>query len=524
MLGLDLPTLNPLPRAATAEAAAQHPPSALAAATAQALTEGGDGRIQLSPAGTNRYGCPPQPDALLSAWGSSTASVVSEAGFAAVMALQARLQAHPHRWAAETRRLKRELLALSGATGVPGTQLVLGASGTDLHLIATQLMGGDHRRPLQALMAEPAETGSSVPAALSARHFETHTCQGQPAGTGLALNHTPLPAPACVALRHADGRPRSSPEVDAEFTAQAERIVHSGGRCLLVLTDVSKTGLIAPSLACALQLRARLGDALDVLVDACQFRLAPATLCSYLQHGCMVAITGSKFVTGPAFCGALLLPPALAQRCASQPLQALTGYSCRSHWPEHWPSALDLPDTPNLGLLLRWEAALTELRRLRAVPEPTIEAILKGWGQAVARGIAQAPHLHALPVPALQRPGMQVPSWDQLQTIYPVLLLRPDGQPLSPKDTARVHQQLQRSDWTLGRTPYERQVAALRFQLGQPVACGHRAGQPLSALRICASARSVADAAASGQGPTLMPIGALFDKLTLLMRQFERTV
>jgi hypothetical protein len=39
-----------------------------------------------------------------------------------------------------------------------------------------------------------------------------------------------------------------------------------------------------------------------------------------------------------------------------------------------------------------------------------------------------------------------------------------------------------------------------RFQLGQPVVCGERDGQPLSALRLCASARTVVDATRSLQG------------------------
>ena len=40
--------------------------------------------------------------------------------------------------------------------------------------------------------------------------------------------------------------------------------------------------------------------------------------------------------------------------------------------------------------------------------------------------------------------------------------------------------------------------AVVRYQLGQPVACGHRAGIPVSALRICASARLIVEATANG--------------------------
>jgi len=117
--------------------------------------------------------------------------------------------------------------------------------------------------------------------------------------------------PAAVALRHADGTPRHADEIDAEFVSHAQRIVRSGGRCLVVLTDLSKTGLLAPSPACATRLKT-LRQQLDVLVDACQFRLSPSTLRSYLEQGFMVAITGSKFLPGRRFvapCCCLPKPP-----------------------------------------------------------------------------------------------------------------------------------------------------------------------------------------------------------------------
>jgi hypothetical protein len=96
----------------------------------------------------------------------------------------------------------------------------------------------------------------------------------------------------------------------------ATHALAQGRRVLLVLADVSKTGLIAPSLACVTALQRRWPDALDILVDACQFRLAPATLRAYLIHNFMIALTGSKFLTGPTFSGALLIPAAPARLAA----------------------------------------------------------------------------------------------------------------------------------------------------------------------------------------------------------------
>ena len=111
-----------------------------------------------------------------------------------------------------------------------------------------------------------------------------------------------------VPLRLVDGAPRALADVDAEVSVKVDAAVSSGGRVLLVMVDQSKTGLIAPSSACVAGLHRRHGGCVEVLVDACQLRLAPTALRDYLRQGFMVAVTGSKFLTGPSFSAALLLP------------------------------------------------------------------------------------------------------------------------------------------------------------------------------------------------------------------------
>jgi hypothetical protein len=464
-------------------------------ATAQRLTEGGDDRIVLRGDGRNAYGCTARPDESLLAFGSSTASTVSAEAFAAASQLHDELRREPGRLPHRLQGQRQRLLALVGAP--PGTDLVWGASGTDLHLIATQLAapGPAGTARLQAVMAEAAETGSGVPAALAASHFGDRSCQGGPVQAGAALAAAAaLPAPGRVALRHEDGQPRSAAEIDAEFTALAAQVVASGRHCLLLLTDLSKTGLLAPTPACARRLQLRFAGRLQVLVDACQFRLAPQTVAAYLGQGFMVAVTGSKFVGGPAFCGALLLPHRVARAARRQPLAALRPYSVRSDWPHDWTTAAVLDDRPNLGLMLRWQAALTELQALRAVPDSAIAAFLQTWGAAVAARLAADAHFQPLAVPALHRGGpgivgVDAGAWDRWQTIFP-FILRHGGVPLSREQTAHLHRQLQLPAQQPG--PDGR---AGRFQLGQPVACGSVGGQPLSALRLCTSARWAAQCA-----------------------------
>ena len=485
-------------------------------ATARLLTQGGDTRIELNAAGINSYGCGPRPDARLLQFGSSTGSVISAAGFQAAVALYRRLYSSTGSYSDEVERQRHELSWLSGASRLLGSELVFAASGTDIHLIAAHLAALGQSTSLQAVMVEPEETGSGVPAALSALHFSTQTSQGHSVTLGAALGNAPMQPPAFVNLRLADGRLRSEAEVDAEFVSHVTRQTQAGGRCLLVLTDLSKTGLIAPSLACAKQMLALYGEKLTVLVDACQFRLSSDTLLGYLAQDFMVAITGSKFVGGPAFCGALLLPPGMAERSRAAPLAALVAYSARSDWPPGWLAAKALAAGANLGLLLRWEAALAELRRFKAVPDQVVHDFLQQWQQAVSRRLVLDDSFEPLPVAALKRTeSSKSGAWDNAQTIFSFQVFkpnRPDGrQALNMSETALLYSRVGQTD------------DGIRFQLGQPVPCRLRGATPVTALRMCSSARLVTDTFFGNRSVEQAISQAMlaFDKLAMLLQTFR---
>jgi hypothetical protein len=495
-------------------------------ATHHLLVAGGDARIALLPGQNfNRYGCAPLPDPGLMGLGSATASVISETGFAAADALRNRLAADPAppaaRYARELNRLRQALAQLCGMDDLPGVDIVFAASGTDLHLIAAQLVGNRATVPALALMVNAEETGSSVAAALSGHHFSAHTALAEAVSVGSAIPAANTIEIATVPIRLTDGTPRPPAAVDAEFESLANHALTQGRRVLLVLTDVSKTGLIAPSLACVTALQRRWPDALDILVDACQFRLAPATLRAYLSHHFMVALTGSKFMTGPTFSGALLIPAATAQRLRRHPLpRALRAYSAAADWPDGYLTADSLDNVANVGLLLRWEAALAELRAFRAVPEATVTHFLHTFARAVQHRLNNDPAFELIPAPQInRRPLIEAASWDHIQTIFPFLLHHPGNRPLSLKQTAQIHQHLQAD---LTRHPgLDFPSAAVRYQLGQPVTFGQRHGMAVSALRLCASARLVVEATAGGKDNSAVVIEralAALDKTALLVR------
>jgi len=506
--------------------------------TQQLLGEGGDARIALAPGhALNQYGCPPRPDPGLHGLGSATASVISQAGYAAADDLRRRLggaaelESPARIYTRELNRLRQELARLCGAGDLPGLEIVFAASGTDLHLIAAQLVGGSTRLSTLALMVSAEETGSGVPAALAGRHFSTHTALGNSVSTGTSITGTATIEVAAVPIRLRDGTPRPLAAVDTEIESLATRAIAQGRRVLLVLADVSKTGLIAPSLGCVAALQRQWPDTLDILVDACQFRVAPSTLRAYLAHGFMVAVTGSKFLAGPSFSGALLIPCAAAHRLRGYALPpALRAYSAAADWPDGWDTAGILDNNAsNFGLLLRWEAALAELRAFRAIPEAAVKRFLLSFAEAVQHRLRNDPAFELIRVPPIdRRPLIEAASWDHIPTIFPFLLHHParrtENRLLNRKETAQVYQQLQTDlsghpDVILAGA--SQTVAALRYQLGQPVALGLRNGLPVSALRLCASARMVVEATMGDMDNSAMVIEralAALDKTALLVR------
>jgi hypothetical protein len=467
---------------------------ALAAPLDQLLLAGGGSRIELDPAtGLNAYGCAPRPRPEALAFGSSTASSISAQAYAAAEALRQELIA-----AARGRRLgaaldgaiatiRRGVLEFCGAADLAGVEVVLTPSGTDGEYAALHLARAGPERPIVNIVIAPEETGSGVLAAAQGRHFAHLTPSGEAVcpDAPLAGFSPDLIQVLSVPIRGSDGRPRPLAEVDDEVTAMVEQAVATGRRCLVHVLAGSKTGLFAPSMEAVRRLRARSRGQIDVVLDACQMRLSPERLRACFETGWMVLVSGSKFFGGPPFAGALLVPAAIVARARTlQPLPAgLAGYFSRPEWPPALQQlTIGLPEAVNLGLLLRWHAALTEMRAFEAVPERQRLQIMSELGRAIASALEASPHLRPV---AVELSGSGWP-----QTIFPfeVLPEARDGR-LDWAALKQVHRWLNAdvARWLPAGTPRSaRRSAALPCHLGQPVALGRTA-----ALRICVGAQLV---------------------------------
>ncbi len=438
------------------------------------LVSGGDSRIWPDPVSArNRYGTPTVP-ATDEVWlSSSTASAVSEHGYQT--ALQ-RLTDVLHPEAAGHLSLPELFDQIRSEIGVlygtEGSQTVLTPSGTDAELItlfiATSLMDG----PLTNIVVAPEETGSGVLMAAGGANFLNSASFSitMPKGCRLAGWESADIAAAAVAIRTPAGDPRAAADIDADAARLAADALADGRNVLLHILDTSKTGLTGLSRETAAQIAALAPGRVLVVVDACQLRCPADRLRSDLERGFMVQITGSKFAGGPAFCGALMLP---GQIVAALPgsggmPQGLASYSALLDWPDGLrPIAAEtLHNTANMGLALRWTAALADLSECEAIDIDIRDRFFRHFEQFADDVFSASQRLEPLCRPRS--------TGAACRSIVPLKALLPDGSPASFEEAANLHDRLRRPD----------DMPAVH--LGQPVALG-----PVNVLRVCASAQHV---------------------------------
>jgi len=271
----------------------------------------------------------------------------------------------------------------------------------------------------------------------------------------------------------------------------------------------------------------------QVVVDACQMRLGRRRLAWHLAHGHLVLITGSKFFTGPPFCGALLVPASLSAPMAAIAAvpAGLCDYTSRSDWPVAWRGVRAvLRERINLGQLLRWAAALEEMRAYFAVPESFRTVAFAQFATSVTELIAGRDNLALLPDDARSPPGSPDERDDgemAARTIFP-FVMRSRGRCLSPAETQRVYRALNDDVSAVlppCASPGERQLAARLCHIGQPVAFAGPGGET-AALRISAGARVASetwsdageDAAIRALQREFEQVRTILDKIDLLLR------
>lgn len=426
----------------------------------------GDERLAIDPdTGRSRYGVPPHSTRGERWFASSTASPISDRGRVAVArALGRAMEGDPGQLTGWPASIRRRLLDLFG---IDGTEVVLAGSGTEAELIVLSLAQNLLQRSIANIVVAPSETGSGVMLAAGGRHFLATASRRSSVRAGEALEGMKPVLVTGVDIRDHEGKPLSGELIDRAVLGQTEQALAAGHGALVHCLDASKTGLSGLNRAAAAALCRTAAERVLVVVDACQLRCSAEQIRADLAAGFFVMITGSKFAGGPPFSGAVLVPPRLVARLQRLVVPAgLGAYSTQADWPE----ALCLRDGNgldteiNLGLLVRWEAALAEMVRYWALASDLRHAAISAFGTHVERTVAEVPGLGILKRDSVGQP-------ERPATLFPISTRSRCGDPL---DAALIH----------------RELGAQGFRVGQPVAVGNR-----SVLRVSLSASQVTDVA-----------------------------
>ena len=388
------------------------------------------------------------------------------------------MQLSPTRWLDELR-----LRIARGIAGTPDCAVILAPGPAEVRNIARAIATAITRRPMREIAATASE----------AAHFE-------PAEDG---DYETVE----IALRDGRGDRRSLADIDNDMRSLAAEALCEGAGILLHVLDTSKTGLTGPSRRMARGLGAISPGRVCVLVDATELRCPAETISEDLSHGHMVLVSGSHFAGGPPACAALILPRKLANELVSgEPILA-----------PHGIGRFDIPSDLrtvfvtdggliNLGLGLRWSAALAEFEAYLAVPDDIRQLVLAAFSR-------KARHLAAIctGVDPEARPLDDVDNALR-ESIVPLILDEPRMAVDSVAHAETLHESL--------ILPCGVSVGDVACHVGPPINFGSN-----MALSISASAPMVADVGqrmAKGLsfdiafGPVKRDLATLFGKLDML--------
>jgi hypothetical protein len=128
-------------------------------------------------------------------------------------------------------------------------------------------------------------------------------------------------------------------------------------------------------------------DDVTWVIDLCQMRARPKLFNELLAANCLLMITGSKFYQSPPFSGALLVPESFAEGImkANIEQEAVDGFDTvysKYDIPPSYRKLRSLFKThENIGLTLRWEAAICETEKLSQYTEREATFAISNWNR-----------------------------------------------------------------------------------------------------------------------------------------------
>jgi hypothetical protein len=405
--------------------------------TKELITTGGDTRILIDPkTGLNKYGCSPLSRDSEIPFGSCTASSLSVMGYEVAEGVHKLLlksestDTVDYALAECCDEIRSQMVNWLTDGREFQVEIVLSASGTDAELLALMLVHGDASVPVSNIVVGIGEVGSGTALAAAGYHFDDLTPSGNYRKAGEPIDYMLAQKTKLftVRIRNDAGSKRAPADIDREVNEIVEREIGKGRRVLLHSVAHSKTGIYAPDIALINYLQQRYGDKLFVVVDAAQGRWSRRNIIEALQKDHMVIFTGSKFFGGPPFSGALLVSPKLhpdLQGVKGAP-EGYSDYFTASQFPKSWQTIrAALPQLGNIGVVLRWKAALEEMYAFAAIPKNLRDIVFESFEQLIPSILGDSPALHVFMSPPLRESEEGTSLFENSVTVFSVAVRDP---------------------------------------------------------------------------------------------------
>ena len=270
------------------------------------------------------------------------------------------------------RTVSREIIGLLGLAEHE-VDVAISPSGTDTELLAILLARASASgERLVNIIVAPDEVGRGTLLAGAGRYFDDVSSSGDRIEKGAPVWRDGQIVTVDVPIRSADGALLPIDEVDRLFIDACECAIRDGYRVIAHAVLCSKTGVEAPSPETLDAAFAKWPENMDIVVDACQMRADFKQLGALCKKGYVLQVSGSKFLTGPPFSGALVVPERFRDRDREleRRLRLTPTLGGPANWLKRWPSGTSCEEGAfNYGPVFRWLPALLEARLIELLPE-----------------------------------------------------------------------------------------------------------------------------------------------------------
>jgi len=466
---------------------------------------GKDDRLKILNNGMTKYGCRPIPYEHIS-YSSCTASTISLESFTHVNDYYNRLNINnKNEYIQEFQSIRDDIRNILGLKD--DVDICLAPSGTDLEMIPYMFIPQSSK--VKNIVIGPNEVGSGTSLAVQGCVFSNVDASKYSIKKGDKLEEFESYEIDVIniPIRNDMGNPVEEKEILQKITSFIEnkdsyKILHS--------VYHSKTGLINPSPESLVEI-SKNDEKSIIVVDACQFRISRESINKFLDIGCIIFITGSKFFAGPTFSAAALIPSQIRDIAAYKEdipkgLNFLFG---RELFPLRWKSVNNFEYGNNLGLLLRWRAAIFEMRLFNSVSKERIINTIKIFNEIIQKVIKKEDKFIIYSDICSDNEN----DYDRLMS-NTILTFGFNNKNIDIDQAKEIYQNLINKEWLNEEYPYV-------IHLGQPVKIKKYNGRWVGTLRIALSAKFFVNY--SGKVSNIQK-DLIFEELSYIFRAIKKFI